>query len=81
MKRLIYYNAKWCQPCKTLSPIIDQIAQSIPVEKIDIDYELNRAQAAKVSSIPTVILVEGETEIRRFTGVRSYEQVMQFINS
>ena len=80
MKRLYYYSAEWCQPCKMLGPIMDQVAQTIPVEKINIDYEIDRARASNVMSIPTVILVEGETEIRRFTGARSYQQVIDFIN-
>jgi thioredoxin-like negative regulator of GroEL len=63
-----------------LGPIMDQVAQTIPVEKINIDYEIDRARASNVMSIPTVILVEGETEIRRFTGARSYQQVIDFIN-
>jgi thioredoxin-like negative regulator of GroEL len=80
MKRLIYYSAEWCQPCKTLGPIMDQVSQTIPLEKINIDYELNRAQSAKVSSIPTVILVENNQEVRRFVGAKSYQQVIDFIN-
>jgi len=80
MRKLFYYSAGWCQPCKTLSPIMDQVAQTTPVEKINIDYELDRARAANVSSIPTVILVENEQEVRRFVGAKSYQQVMDFIN-
>jgi thioredoxin-like negative regulator of GroEL len=52
----------------------------MPVEKINIDYEMDRARSANVGSVPTVILVENGQEVRRFTGARSYEQVMQFIN-
>jgi thioredoxin 1 len=80
MKRIIYYSAPWCQPCQTLGPIMDQVAQTTPVEKINIDYELDRARAANVSSIPTVILVENQQEVRRFVGAKSYQQVMDFIN-
>ena len=54
--------------------------KSTPVEKINIDYELDRARAANVSSVPTVILVENEQEVRRFVGAKSYQQVMDFIN-
>ena len=52
----------------------------INVEKITTDYEMNKAQSANVRSVPTVILIENEQEVRRFVGTRSYEQVMQFIN-
>jgi len=80
MKQIFYYSAPWCVPCQTLGPIMDQVSQQIFVEKINVDYETDRARSANVSSVPTVILAENGQEIRRFTGVRSYEQVMQFIN-
>jgi thioredoxin-like negative regulator of GroEL len=59
---------------------MDKVSNQLPVEKINIDYEMDRARSANVMSVPTVILVENGQEVRRFTGVRSYEQVIQFIN-
>jgi thioredoxin 1 len=79
MKKILYYTSGWCQPCQTLGPIMDEISKDIYVEKVNIDYEIDRARAVNVSSIPTVILVENEQEVRRFVGVRSYEQIKQFI--
>jgi thioredoxin 1 len=80
MKKIFYFTAPWCQPCQVLGPIMDQVAGQIPVEKVNIDYEMDRARTVNVSSVPTVILVENGQEVRRFVGARSYEQVMQFIN-
>jgi len=80
MKQIFYFSAPWCVPCQTLGPIMDKVSQQIYIEKINIDYEMDRARSANVSSVPTVILVENGQEVRRFTGVKSYEQVMQFIN-
>jgi thioredoxin-like negative regulator of GroEL len=80
MKKIFYFTAPWCQPCQVLGPTMDKVASQMPVEKINIDYEIDRARSANVGSVPTVILVENGQEVRRFTGARSYEQVMQFIN-
>ena len=80
MKQLFYYTADWCQPCQTLGPIMNQVSSTIPVVKVNIDYELDRARNANVSSVPTVILVENGQEVRRFVGVRSYDQIINFIN-
>jgi len=80
MKKLFYFSADWCQPCKMLGPVMDQVAQTISVDKINIDYEMDRARAANVSSVPTVILVENQQEVRRFTGAKSYQQIIEFIN-
>jgi thioredoxin 1 len=80
MRQIFYFTAPWCQPCQALGPIMDRVAGQIPVEKVNIDYEMDRARSVNVMSVPTVILVENGQEVRRFTGARSYEQVMQFIN-
>jgi len=81
MKQIFYFTAPWCEPCQVLGPIMDKVAGQMPVEKINIDYEMDRARSANVSSVPTVVVTEGGREVRRFVGARSYEQVMQFINS
>jgi len=80
MRKIFYFTAPWCEPCQVLGPIMDRVSGQLPVEKVNIDYEMERARSANVGSVPTVILVENGQEIRRFTGARSYEQVMQFIN-
>ena len=79
MKQLFYFSAEWCVPCQTLGPIMDQVSQKIPVQKINIDYEADITSKYGVRSIPTVILVENEQEVRRFTGARSFQQVLDFI--
>lgn len=81
MKQLIYFFANWCQPCKTFSPVMDQVSKNIPVRKINIDYEPDVVGRFGVSSVPTVILAENEREVRRFVGVKSYNDVINFINN
>ena len=80
MKQIFYFSADWCVPCQTLGPIMEQVSQNIYVEKINVDYESDRARSAKVMSVPTVILVENGQEVRRFVGARSFNDVMNFIN-
>jgi len=80
MRQIFYFSSLGCIPCQTFGPIMDQVSKTYPVEKITVDYELDRARNANVSSVPTVVLAENGQEIRRFVGARSYEQVMQFIN-
>jgi len=80
MKQIFYFTAPWCEPCQSLGPIMDKVSPQIYVEKINIDYEMDRARSANVMSVPTVVLTQNGQEIRRFVGARSYEQVMQFIN-
>ena len=80
-KELYYYTAKWCNPCQTLGPIMDEIARQIPVRKQNIDYtDPAMLEAANVRNVPTVILVEDGQEIKRFTGVKSNSQIITWLN-
>jgi thioredoxin-like negative regulator of GroEL len=81
MKQLWYFTADWCAPCKALGPTMDRITEQIPVNKINIDYEANVTQKYGVRNIPTVILVENGQELRRFSGNKSYNDVLNFINN
>jgi thioredoxin 1 len=81
MKQLFYFSAEWCQPCKTLAPIMEEVASQIPVQKINVDYEADVITKYGVRNIPTVILVENGQEVRRFTGARSYNDVIKFVNN
>jgi thioredoxin-like negative regulator of GroEL len=80
MKKIMYFSAPWCVPCQTLGPVMDQVGTVIPVVKVNTDYEADLVARANVRSVPTVILVENDQEIRRFTGAKSYQDIMQFIN-
>tara|TARA_Y100000389_G_C17451704_1_gene515321 strand:+ start:20 stop:259 length:240 start_codon:yes stop_codon:yes gene_type:complete len=68
--KYLYFSAAWCGPCKSLSPIMNEVSSQISVEKIDVDLDYERAQKYGVRNIPTVILVDGVTEVKRFVGVQ-----------
>jgi thioredoxin 1 len=80
MKQLWYFTADWCSPCKELGPTMNRVSEQISVNKINIDYEADVVQKYGVRNIPTVILVENGQEVRRFSGNKSYNDVLNFIN-
>ena len=80
MKQIWYFTADWCAPCKALGPTMNRVAEKVQVNKINIDYEADVVQKYGVRNIPTVILVENGQEVRRFSGNRSYNDVMSFVN-
>lgn len=80
-KELYYYTAGWCNPCQTLGPIMEDVAKQIPVRKQNIDYvDPAILTAANVRNVPTVILVENGQEVRRFTGLKSFNQIIDWLN-
>lgn len=66
--KYLYFYGDHCGPCKTFSPIMDQVsATGIPVQKINTDTQPNLVAQYGIHSIPTVILVnaQGQELIRR----------------
>jgi len=78
----LYFTAPWCQPCKTLGPIMDDIAATgVEVIKVDVEQDPALVQTYGVMSIPTVIAVRAGQEVSRFTGGRDRAFVERFIQS
>lgn len=62
---LIDLYADWCQPCKQLSPIVEEVSRELEgklkVVKIDVDRSPMVAQSFRVRSIPMLVVVhEGQ---------------------
>ncbi|WP_449279765.1 tetratricopeptide repeat protein [Leucobacter sp. GX0328] len=74
--------AEWCQPCKTLSPIIEQVTRELEgrvlLAKVDVDANPGLAQAFQAQSIPTVVAMVAGRPVPLFQGAVPVEQVRQF---
>ena len=68
MKEYLYFSAPWCSPCKMLSPVMEQVSNTIPVNKINVDEQPDFAQKYGIRSVPTVVLLEGGQEVKRHIG-------------
>jgi thioredoxin 1 len=57
---------------------MEQVGKQVPVIKIDVDTQKQYTTDFEVRSVPTVILVENGKEVRRFTGVKSLNEILNF---
>jgi|TARA_B100000035_G_scaffold92277_1_gene77920 thioredoxin 1 len=76
MKEYLYFSAAWCQPCKTLSPVMEQVGNTIPVKKINVDEQSDLAQRYGIRSVPTVVLLENQIEVKRIIGVKPMNEYL-----
>ncbi len=77
MKTMKYFSATWCGPCQTFKPVMNEISnEGYSVQFIDIDQSSALAQQYKVMSVPTVVIEENGTEVDRFVGSVSKQQVL-----
>lgn len=81
---VIDFWATWCEPCKTLSPILERLAAQhegrFVLAKIDVDANQAIAQAAQVQSIPTVVAVLRGQLVPMFQGAIPEAQAQQVID-
>ena len=76
MKEYLYFSAPWCSPCKMLSPVMEQVSNTIPVNKINVDEQPDFAQKYGIRSVPTVVLLEGGVEVKRHIGVKPVNEYL-----
>ena len=77
MRQYLYFSAPWCGPCRMLGPIMERVNTKIPVQKVNVDEQSDKAIQFNVRNVPTVVLLENGQEVRRFVGVR---QESEYVN-
>jgi putative thioredoxin len=77
--------AEWCGPCRTLTPILEKVADerdgAFLLAKLDTDANPMTASAFGVQSIPTVIAFKGGEAVTGFVGAYPEPEVNRFIDS
>jgi len=71
MKRILRFTASWCQPCKTLAANLERAELKLPIEVIDIDVNEDIANQYGIRSVPTLVLLDENIEVKRNVGVKT----------
>jgi thioredoxin 2 len=70
---VVDFYADWCQPCKMMAPMLDQLAADLQgelvVAKLDTDSNPTMAVHYGIRGIPTLIVFRDGQEWKRQTGV------------
>jgi len=80
MKKILYFTAAWCAPCKALSPVMDSLQGQINFDKIDVDTNTDLSAQYGVRGVPSLVLVENGNEIGRLVGAQTKETILNFYN-
>ena len=79
---LFYFTADWCQPCKNIKPIVNEINRDkigLKFHMIDADIEQELVKKFKIQSLPTFIIINQGKEIQRLTGLQTKEKLQEFL--
>jgi putative thioredoxin len=81
---LVDFWATWCEPCKTLGPMLEKLAAeyngAFRLGKVDVDTQQELAGMFGIKSIPTVVLVKDGQVLDGFAGVLPESQLREFLS-
>ena len=70
---LVDFFATWCQPCKMMHPILEQVksvlSNRIRIIKVDVDKNEITASQYRIQSVPTLMLFRNGEVLWRTSGV------------
>lgn len=81
-KVLVYFTADWCGVCKTIKPILNDVANeqnSVKFVEIDSDNCLNLTKTYLIKSLPTLVLFSGGKRIGAKMGSIKKQDLIKFI--
>tara|TARA_B100000700_G_scaffold242116_1_gene269627 strand:- start:40 stop:369 length:330 start_codon:yes stop_codon:yes gene_type:complete len=70
---LVDFWADWCQPCKMIAPVVQQIAEEydgkVKIGKLDVDSNQQTSQAMGIRGIPALIIFNNGKPVDQIIGV------------
>lgn len=81
---IVDFWASWCQPCKRMLPIIDELAVElkgkVKVTKVDIDDNPNITNTYGIKSVPTLMLLKNGVVQNSITGYVDKKTIISRFN-
>lgn len=69
---LLDFHAVWCGPCKTIAPLVDQLAEEfsgkVKVGKVDIDDAPELATRFQITGVPTLLFFKDGERVDQLVG-------------
>ena len=81
---IVDFYADWCDPCKRLSPILDELLNEYEgafiVYKVNVDKNKDLARALQIRNIPTLLYLAPKQKAKRSVGLLTKDQLKEIID-
>lgn len=81
---LVDFWAPWCEPCKMLDEILEELKRRIPelhILKLNVDEHTGLAGSCNIRSVPVLILYKNGLEAWRMNGFKLVAELEEIIRS
>ena len=81
---LVDFFATWCGPCKMLSPILDELSETlsdVKIVKVDVDAENELTMQYRVMSVPTMKIFKDGEVVETLVGARPAAELKEKLES
>lgn len=82
---LVDFWAVWCGPCRTLGPIIEEVASDFEgkaiVGKVDVDNNQEISMQYGIRNIPTVLIFKNGEVVDKLVGVAPKEVIAEKLSA
>jgi len=82
-KLLVSYSAAWCGPCRMLTPRLSELSKQYPefkFVKVDVDQNKDCVTELGITSVPTIMIYDGQNLIDRSNGAKPDGYYKEFLD-
>lgn len=82
---IMEFFATWCNPCKMLSPVLEEFAKKsdkVEIYKVDVDENSKLADDLDIHSVPTLLIYKNgqiQKQVMGFQPLASIEKIVEAI--